>query len=75
MQQRPAVVNHFEGQKIIAVAAGDEFSMAVDARCYPWGWGRAELGQVRMYEVLVGCLYINKLSNIGIAEETRLGHS
>ena len=49
MQQKPVEVNHFDGQKIIAVGAGDEFSLAVDARYYPWGWGRAEHGQVCMY--------------------------
>jgi hypothetical protein len=46
MQQKPVEVNHFDGQKIIAVGAGDEFSLAVDARYYPWGWGRAEHGQL-----------------------------
>ena len=40
------VIDHFEGQKIIAIGAGDEFSIAVDKRFYPWGWGRAEQGQV-----------------------------
>lgn len=46
IQTNPAAVNHFEEQKIIAVAAGDEFSLALDARWHPWGWGRAEHGQV-----------------------------
>lgn len=46
IQTNPAAVNHFEEQKIISVAAGDEFSLALDARWYPWGWGRAEHGQV-----------------------------
>lgn len=46
IQTIPTAVNHFEEQKIIAVAAGDEFSLALDARWHPWGWGRAEQGQV-----------------------------
>lgn len=46
MQLKPTEVNHFEAWSIIAVGAGDEFSLAVDSKFHPWGWGRAEQGQV-----------------------------
>ena len=46
MQQQPKEIVHFEGQKVVAIAAGDEFSIIIDDRGYPWGWGRAEQGQV-----------------------------
>ena len=36
-------------KRIVAVGAGDEFSVAVDSRIQPWGWGRAEQGQVKVY--------------------------
>ena len=49
MQQVPTKVEHLKGHQVIAVAAGDEFSLAVDDRFCPWGWGRAEQGQVNLY--------------------------
>ena len=39
-------MDHFEGHRVVAIASGDEFSIVVDDRGHPWGWGRAEQGQV-----------------------------
>jgi hypothetical protein len=39
-------VGLFDNRKIVAVGAGDEFSLAVDESFQPWGWGRAEHGQL-----------------------------
>ena len=45
-QLNPTKVEQFADHKIIAVGAGDEFSLAVDSGFQNWGWGRAEQGQV-----------------------------
>jgi hypothetical protein len=45
-QQNPSKVGQFDNRKIVAVGAGDEFSLAVDESFQPWGWGRAEHGQL-----------------------------
>lgn len=37
----------FDGNKIVAIATGDEFSLAVDEKGVPWVWGKNEKGQVR----------------------------
>ena len=37
----------FDGYKIVAIAAGDEFSLVVDDKSTPWVWGRADHGEVR----------------------------
>ena len=59
MQLKPTEVNHFEGKSIIAVGAGDEFSVAVDSKCHPWGWGRAEQGQVHIHStILCSCCVV-----------------
>ncbi|CAI8053290.1 Ultraviolet-B receptor UVR8 [Geodia barretti] len=44
--QNPSKVGQFDNRKIVAVGAGDEFSLAVDESFQPWGWGRAEHGQL-----------------------------
>ena len=62
LQAKPAEVNNFEGQKVVTIAAGDEFSLVIDDRCYPWGWGRAEQGQVHKTPICtlhIGITYIH----------------
>ena len=64
LQAKPAEVNNFEGQKVVAIAVGDEFSLVIDDRGYPWGWGRAEQGQVHVhktpiYTLQIGITYIH----------------
>lgn len=46
LQSQPKKMAQFDGNKIVATATGDEFSVAVDDRGTPWAWGRSELGQV-----------------------------
>ena len=50
---KPKLVEEFEGHKIVAIASGDEFSLAVDEKGLPWVWGKGDKGQVR----LVGVVY------------------
>jgi len=46
-QTHPRRVEEFEGHKIVAIATGDEFSLAVDEKSLPWVWGKGDKGQVR----------------------------
>ena len=47
LQTTPKRVEEFEGHKIVAIATGDEFSLAVDEKGLPWVWGKGDKGQVR----------------------------
>jgi hypothetical protein len=44
---QPKLVESFDDLKIVAIATGDEFSLAVDEKGVPWVWGKNEKGQVR----------------------------
>ena len=45
---QPKFVESFDGHKVVAIATGDEFSLAVDEKGVPWVWGKNEKGQVRI---------------------------
>lgn len=36
----------FEGQKVVTIAAGDEFSLVIDENGQVWTWGRGDRGQL-----------------------------
>ncbi len=40
------MVEGFDGHKVVAIAAGDEFSLVVDEKGAPWVWGKGDKGQV-----------------------------
>ena len=43
---QPKLIEGFNGQKIVAIATGDEFSLAVDEKGLLWVWGKGDKGQV-----------------------------
>ena len=48
----PKQLHHFDKRKIVSLAAGDEFSLALDDTGTPWVWGKAEHGQVSRWDVM-----------------------
>lgn len=46
LQLCPKKLPNFDRRKIMGIAAGDEFSLALDETQTPWVWGKTEHGQV-----------------------------
>ncbi|XP_064397834.1 uncharacterized protein LOC135344542 isoform X2 [Halichondria panicea] len=43
---QPKKISGFDAQKVITIAAGDEFSLVIDENGQVWTWGRGDRGQL-----------------------------
>ena len=46
LQAQPKKISGFDAQKVITIAAGDEFSLVIDENGQVWTWGRGDRGQL-----------------------------